>query len=322
MNFSDYYILYPNAKLNLNLFIGEKEKTWWTDQQGNPLFYHRLLSVMVPINLYDRMIIKPGRFKVEYVFKKSSLDNSFANSSIDYFNNDLQKSISDNCIIKKVIEKFNLNEDKIDYEITIEKNIPLASGLGGGSSNAAFFIKFLMEKGIIKFKSQKELLRKTCEIGSDVPFFFINSPSIVSGFGEKITLIKNFNNLIFVIFQPFKKISTQLMYSELDNISNRKIINKKFEKKMIKKFKKNLQNTKNYVSSLSEIANNDFELIVSKKYDEFDKWKLLFKGSLFAQISGAGSSIFGVFSKYQDAKNCYENLKNIHGRVYICSCKI
>ncbi|MCR4421393.1 MAG: hypothetical protein NUV32_02830 [Exilispira sp.] len=308
--FNDTYILYPNAKINLNLFVREKKETWWGQ------IYHRILSVMVPVSLYDRMIIKPGKFNVNYRYLSSE------NIPLLNHPDDEQKINLEKCIIRKTLEKLDLTEDKINYEIIIEKNIPLASGLGGASSDAAFFIKFLLEKNIIAFKNKKELLKKMCEIGSDLPFFYINEPAIVGGFGEKIIPIKLSQNLFFVVFQPFNKISTQKMYEMLDEINARKIIDEKNEKKLIKIFKKNLQNNKNYVSSLSEIANNDFEQIVSKIYNEFNDWKLLLKGSFFAQMSGAGSSIYGIFLSYKEAKNCYDSLKKIHGRVKICSCKI
>lgn len=299
-------ILYPNAKINLNLHIGNKEKTWWGKD------YHRIISLMVPINIYDRMIIKEGEFDVTYKIKNNKNEYEY-----EY---DIVKV--DDCIIKKTIEILKIPKEQIKYSIIIEKNIPFASGLGGASSNAAFFIKFLLEKKIIKFNNQEELLKKACEIGSDVPFFIFNKPSIVSGFGEKITLLKEFPRIFFVIFQPFEKISSKLMYEELDNLTERQIIQKKYEKKIIKKIKKNLQNNKNYVSSLIEIANNDFELIVFFKYSEFKNWKLLLTNSLFVQMSGAGSSIFGIYKNFEEAKKCFDNLLNIHGRVYICSCKI
>jgi len=301
-------ILYPNAKLNLNLYIGQKKKTWWGD------WFHEISSFIVPINIFDRMIFKTGKFNIEYSKIISFEDNSFETLKVE------------GCIIKKILKKFQLKEDDLNFNVTIEKNIPFSSGLGGPSTDAASFIKFLLEQNIIKFKDKKNILKTACEIGSDVPFFLYNRPAMVSGFGQKISTFKNFPMLYFVLIQPFKKISTKVMYDEIDKIRmNEKLKEQEFRKNknIFKNFnKKYLQNTKNCVSSLSEIANNDFEIIVSKNYPEFNNWKLLFDKSLFVQISGAGSSIFGVYENYKDARICYDNLINIHGRVFICSCKI
>ncbi|MFN3411060.1 MAG: 4-(cytidine 5'-diphospho)-2-C-methyl-D-erythritol kinase [Exilispira sp.] len=319
-------ILYPNAKLNLNLFIGEKEKTWWDD------YYHKILSIMVPIDLYDRIIIERGKFEVKYKFMDINNINmkNISGKSYEYLKNmELQKTRYDdnktieieNCIIRKVLKILDINEEKLNYKITIEKNIPLASGLGGASSDAAFFVKFLIEENIVKFKSEKEIFKKLCQIGSDVPFFYVNKPSIVSGFGEKVFPLNMIFNLYFVIIQPFSKISTKIMYEELDNYSNRKILHKIERKKNIKRYKKNLQNKKNYAFYLREIAGNDFESVITNRIYSYHEVTKDFKKSLFAQITGAGSSIFGVFQDFKDAKECYDYLKNIHGRVYICSCK-
>ncbi|GEM_PF-1697593 len=307
MGNKDLYIIYPNAKININLYIGGKKKTWWGK------YYHNISSLVVPINIFDRMVIKPGKFSVTY--KKQ-----------DILNNEKPELIQvENCIIKRVLEKFEIRERDLNFQITIEKNIPIASGLGGPSSDAAFFIKFLIEQKLIKHFNKREIYKKSCEIGSDIPFFLYNKPAVIYDFGEKIKAVKFFPKLYFVIIQPFKKISTEIMYNELDRFReekyNKKLINEKIKKNFKKNNKKYLQNSKNNVSFLSEIADNDFELIVAENYPDFLDWKLLFEKSLFASMSGAGSSIFGVYGNYKDAKDCFNNLLNIHGRVYICSCK-
>ncbi|HQM88838.1 MAG TPA: hypothetical protein PK520_04470 [Exilispira sp.] len=292
-------ILYPNAKINLVLNIKNKSITKWKTK------LHNLESLMVPITIYDRMIIKKSEsFSVKY---------------IDKMVND------EDCIILKTLDVFKIDRSKLDFSIDIKKNIPVKSGLGGASSDAAFFIKYLLQKGFLRNIKKNELFEKACEIGSDIPFFLENKPSIVTGFGEKVFPVSSFPLLFFVIVSYFEKESTKKMYDIYDDLVKIKK-DKEFTKKFLNKhknfkniffkiYKKNLQNDKKYVLYIKEIANNDFEQVLSILHPNFGELKNSCEDSLFGQISGAGPSLFYVFSEKLKAMNCFNNLRFYHGRV-------
>lgn len=82
--------------------------------------------------------------------------------------------------------------------ITIEKNIPVASGLGGASSDAAATLKGLNKLWNLKV-SQKKLLTLAAKLGMDVPFFIIGGTALATHFGEKIKPLKSIKNIKFKI---------------------------------------------------------------------------------------------------------------------------
>ena len=130
-----------NAKLNLNLKVVGKI--------GN---LHELESIMVPIDLYD------------YIEIKESEEDRIFGMDIPIETNLMYKAL---CKIRSL---YNIDKH---IEITINKNIPIFSGMGGGSGNAAAVILALSQIWKLNMTIE-EMVRIGKEIGSDVPFFIIN----------------------------------------------------------------------------------------------------------------------------------------------------
>ncbi len=317
-------ILYPNAKINLVLNIKDKSITSWKSN------LHKLESLIVPITIYDRMIVRKSEsFSVKYIYNKENIPKGDSKEERCAFRGeDIKNNFNieeKDCIIFRTLDIFKIDRSKLDFSIDIEKNIPMKSGLGGASSDAAFFIKYLIQKGLLKYRNKYELFEKACQIGSDTPFFLENKPSIVTGFGEKVFSLSFFPLLFFVIVSDFEKESTKKMFDMYDDLVKIKkeekftkkflIKQKNFKNKFFKFYKKNLQNDKKYVLYIKEIANNDFEQVLSILYPNFGELKNSCENSLFGQISGAGPSLFYVFSEKLKAMNCFNNLCFYHGRV-------
>jgi 4-diphosphocytidyl-2-C-methyl-D-erythritol kinase len=152
--------IYPNAKLNLYLeIIGQREDG-----------YHLLETLMVPISLYDEIDI--------IIYDEGDI-------IVETINLDIAQS--ENIIYKVLIrakKEFNLN---FGAKIIVNKKIPSGAGLGGGSSDAAFVLKFLNE--LLKFATTQELIEFSSKIGADIPFFIINKPSFCEGIGDIINII-------------------------------------------------------------------------------------------------------------------------------------
>ena len=139
------------AKLNLFLKIINKRNDG----------YHNLRSGVTLINIFDEVIAKQdSKFSVRYVGEFSPRNNKFQD-----------------CIVEKIFLKFNL--PKPNYCFTIKKNIPIMSGLGSASSNAATVIRIL-EK--LNYKDLKN--KNFTEIGADVPFFIRNHDSLIRKIGD------------------------------------------------------------------------------------------------------------------------------------------
>lgn len=227
-------ICFPNAKINLGLFITEK-------RQDN---YHNIESIFLPIELCDAMeIVENNYFSVKNTGHK------------------VDGNIENNLCVKAYYilkEKYKLPNIKIH----LHKNIPFGAGIGGGSANASFMLKLLNEYFSLNI-SVPELEKYASFIGSDCPFFIKNKPSFVTGRGENIKQIE-FNKYDIILIKPDIHISTKEAYSiinpkkalfDLSKLKNSSIeewkehINNDFEIAILKKYPI-IEQIKNYLYSL------------------------------------------------------------------------
>ena len=153
----------------VNLFLLTREK-----KQNKKL--HKIYSLFYLIeSIYDELKIEIAREnKINYVHKNKII------------------KLHD-CIILKtinILKKENILESNVFFKITINKNIPMFSGLGSGSSNAAAFISYLIDNNIIK--ESKKLYKLIPKIGSDVMFFLKKIKiGFVYSYGDKVIKLKN-----------------------------------------------------------------------------------------------------------------------------------
>ena len=258
--------IYPNAKINIGLNIISKTSDG----------YHNIESCFCPIDLHDIIELK--------ISNKTSLSISGIT---------IPENVNNNLIIKS-IKLFN---PKLNYKIHLHKNIPIGSGLGGGSSNATFLLKHLNNN---KY-SNNEIMNISKKIGSDCPFFLENKSKYITGKGEKMENIKiDLNDKKLIIIIPKKSISTIEAY---DNIKPKK---SNFKLKEILE-NESLENWKNYVK-------NDFESYAFSKINELKKIKnhLYDLGAIFVSLTGSGSAIYGIFYNTENIKinNKYKSIKS------------
>ena len=188
----------------------------------------------------------------------------------------------------ELIKKFpNLNGIKI----TIKKNVPIGSGLGGGSANAASVLK-----GICKLfdlgLSNNELESIALKIGADVPFFIKGGTQLGKGIGEILMPINKTFNGFYLLVIPKISISTKWAYSKIKNKLN--------SEETLTNFARFL-GEKNFSPKLFE---NDFEDVVIPAYPEIGliKNKLIELGAKFASLSGSGSTVYGIFNNEPSVK--------------------
>ena len=262
------------------------------------------------INLGLKIINKrpDGLHNIESFFLQISLHDSLTFSSSNKFSI-ISKGIScptnQNNILFKVIDILKKEYDiNINVKVLINKNIPIGAGLGGGSSNAAAFLKYLLEVNQIKLSNEK-LVKLASQIGSDVPFFLNGGFQLIKGTGDDLQQIETtvFNNKKILLIHPKFHISTKWAYSEV---------------------KKHLltSNNKPKFSALTEKVNwnlfeNDFEKFVCTTYPEILKLKKLLKndGALYSGLSGSGSTVFGLYNDNQSFDNILSLLKDYHTNI-------
>ena len=195
------YKIFSNAKINIGLNVFQKESDG----------YHNIDSIMVPIDLADEMDITfysdLGDLKIECSDRNIPTDER----------NILYKTY------KAFFEERKKEKRKID--IILKKNIPSEAGLGGGSSNAGFFLKLLNEH-YENIYNESELEDLAMKIGSDVPFFIKNKTARVGGKGNKVDLVENNLKDSIILIKPLDfGVSTKEAYESFDNLKEVKYAN-------------------------------------------------------------------------------------------------
>jgi 4-diphosphocytidyl-2-C-methyl-D-erythritol kinase len=198
--------------------------------------------------------------------------------------------------------------EKSDYKggvhVKIEKRIPLGSGLGGGSSNAATALKAMNQ--LLKIDlSERELMKIGLKIGADIPFFFLEGAALASGIGERLKKI-NLPILWYVLIYPNFEVSTRWAYQ------NFVLTRRRFHFNLHKLFK--------YTNEIDHLLYNDLETVVSKEYSQIGVMKkmLYSAGTSGVSMTGSGPTVFGVFSEEGGASEAYKKVKGmVRGKGWI-----
>ena len=260
----DKLVLNSPAKINIGLNVVRKR------DDG----FHDLETIFYPLILSDTLS-----------FEKSDVTNFVSNS-------EEISNLNDNLILnaKRLLEDHCKKE--LPVNIFMDKNIPIGAGLGGGSSNAATTLKAINKIYSLNI-SYSELASMALELGSDVPFFLKPVPSYATSRGEVLEEISLSLSQPFLIVNPSIHISTKWAFDRID-VSGR-------ENNL-----KRLATLKNIsIDDISRFANNDFEEIVFEEYPQIKdiKEKLLSLGAEYSSMTGTGSTVYGIFSNLQNARN-------------------
>ncbi|MCF6183260.1 MAG: 4-(cytidine 5'-diphospho)-2-C-methyl-D-erythritol kinase [Bacteroidales bacterium] len=260
-------LVFPNAKINIGLNITEKR----------PDGFHNLESVFYPINLSDIL---------EFVTSEKK---------INFTNSGLQIGVSDNDnLVLKAYYLLKKDFKLPELNIHLHKIIPFGAGLGGGSSDAAFMLKALnqyFELNISEYKLQFYAQK----LGSDCPFFITNKPVFAEGTGNIFTNIDlDLSSYYILLVKPNIHISTKDAFSEIKP-KKPKISLKEIIKLPVKQWR--------------ELIKNNFEEPVFKMHPEIKNIKetLYNRGAVYAQMSGTGSTVYGIFEKKPENFKEFEN---------------
>ena len=248
-------IVYPNAKINLGLNLLRKR------EDG----YHDISSVFYPVKecLDILEIIKSEEFE-------------FTNSGIEIPEGEN--------ICEKAWKLLDTDFGIGNVKIHLHKQIPIGAGLGGGSADASFTLKYLNELFDLNL-TNKELEQYALKLGADCPFFIDNTPKLVEGIGEKMTSIDlDLSNYEIRLVNPDIHISTKEAYSGIVPKTPVLSVEKIIELPIIE-WKGKLK--------------NDFEESIFEKHLQLEgiKDELYKQGSIYSSMSGSGSIVFGIFEK-------------------------
>ena len=280
------------------------------------------LSSPAKINLFLNVLFKrkDGYHEIETLFERISLSDELtlvsSRSGI--------KIISDSKKLPKGPDNLayraaKLLKDRFGIEkgilIKSKKRIPIAAGLGGGSSNAASVLLGLNRLWRLGL-SKGELLRAAAKLGSDVPFFILETPfALGRGRGVILRKIKPPGKKIWhCLVKPPFSISTKAAYQRLKTT---RLTLKKADVRMLFH-----SIHKGDSKSLSKLLTNSLEGILNKRVMEIFKIKkeLMRRGALGCLLSGSGPTVFGIFSSQETASRAARFLrKNKRWQVFVAS---
>ncbi len=258
-----------NAKINLTLdIVGIREDG-----------YHLVDMIMQSVSLYDTVTVQKSQCGITV----NSSDNTLG---------------GEDDITYKAAKLFFENASVSGgANISINKNIPVAAGLGGGSSNAAAVL-LLLNKIYGNPLTNEKLEEISVKLGADVPFFLHGGTISVTGIGEVFEKLPDMPKCFLVIAKKDTKPSTKKMYEIIDNTD-------------VSAFRPDNNAAK------KAIADNDLPYLCSSIKNVFSAaWKpdivtdiLRKNNALSVSLSGSGPSYFGIFNSKSDAENSVYMLK-------------
>lgn len=273
------------AKINLGLdVLGKRENG-----------YHDVRMIMQSIYLYDGVKIertpKPGiSVKTNLTFLPTGEGNIAYKAAA------------------MLSEEFGLSEG---VRITLDKHIPVAAGMAGGSSNAAavlFGMNRLFELGL----SQEELMERGVKLGADVPYCIMRGTVLAEGIGEELTCLPAMPKCTVLVAKPPVSISTKVVYEALDA---KEIIKHPDIDGLIHGLE---QKDLHKIASCMGNVLEDVTIPMCPVIEEI-KQEMLACGAVGAMMSGSGPTVFGLFEDKIKAIKAQERIrrKALARQVYI-----
>lgn len=265
------------AKINLGLdVLGRRENG-----------YHDVRMVMQTIYLYDNVTLN-----------KTEESGISLKTNLSYLPVD-DKNIAYKAA-KMLMEEFNI-EDGI--EIILDKHIPVAAGMAGGSSNAAAVLvgmNRLFELGL----SRQELMDRGVKLGADVPYCIMRGTVLAEGIGEILTPLAPMPKCFVLVAKPGISVSTKTVYEKLDahEIEDHPDIDGVIAGL-------NAGDLKMVAASMGNVL----ERVTIEAHPIIEEIKKVMKeeGAWGAMMSGSGPTVFGIFDDKTVAKRAGQKIKEL-----------
>ena len=265
------------AKINLGLDVIRRR------EDG----YHEVKMIMQTIRLYDRIVMRKRRESKIQV--KTNLFYLPENE-----NNLVYKAA------KLLIEEFKIQQG---VQIDLQKFIPVAAGMAGGSSDAAAVL-YGMNRMFHLGLSLEELMERGVKIGADVPYCLMRGTALAEGIGEQLTKLSPVPQCKVLIAKPAISVSTKFVYEnlKLDENTVHPDINL-----LIQDIE-----TKNLADMAAHMG-NVLESVTIPNYPVIAQIKeqMIKDGALNAMMSGSGPTVFGIFDDQEKAEKSALELKTL-----------
>ena len=269
------------AKINIGLDVTGK-----TDNG-----YHLLKTVMQQVDLYDEVLVEKSDEGIKFECGSNEVPLDDTNLAVK--------------AARLMIDTFNISEG---VKIVLKKNIPVAAGMAGGSTDGAAVITAMNEEFNLGLSLQ-EMMDLGVKIGADVPFCINGGCTIAEGIGEKLTDIENKADMYALIVKPPISVSTVHVYKslklpELTHPDMDAVIDG-IKTGDIKKITDNMGNV--------------LESVTAAEYDIIGELKnaIIEAGAEGSLMSGSGPTVFGLFSDKEKSKAAEEVLKGKYPDMFV-----
>ncbi|HHV71375.1 MAG TPA: 4-(cytidine 5'-diphospho)-2-C-methyl-D-erythritol kinase [Clostridia bacterium] len=277
-------MLKVKAKAKINLYLDVLYKR----ADG----YHEVKMVMQSVDLADIIELVPVSEGIS-VF-----------SDLPYLPNDERNLAYRAAVLLQ--EKYNVDQG---VRIYLEKRIPVAAGLAGGSTDAAAVLMALNKLWKLNLPLS-ELEQLAAELGSDVPFCLYGGTALAEGRGELITPLPSLGKFWTVIATPSFSVSTAEVYRSLD-------LGRLKEKKDLAEMIRGLERDK--PDLIVKNLYNALETVTAERYEEINllKASALEEGALAALMSGSGPSVFALAPSKSVAQAIFRRWKRMEKKVFV-----
>lgn len=244
----------------------------------------------------SKMIMQKVDFADEIVMRKMKADGIKLNTNLPWVPTDSRNLVYK--VIEDVKKRYGITEGVF---IDINKKIPVAAGLGGGSANAATALLGVNELFELNM-TEAELVELGKSHDSDIPYCLMNGTCLVEGTGDKITALKDMPKCYILLCKPDAIISTKQV---LKNFNLDKIKVRPNTDGMIKALEEE------NLPEIGKLLCNTMESYTSNLCPEIKEIKkdMIDGGALGASMSGSGATVFGIFTDEEKAKEVKEYLK-------------
>ncbi|MDF2523238.1 MAG: 4-(cytidine 5-diphospho)-2-C-methyl-D-erythritol kinase [Clostridiales bacterium] len=262
------------AKINLSLDVTGKR----------PDGYHIVKMIMQSIDLHDNVFIEVADGGIEVTSDCYWLPSGSENIAYK--------------AAKIMFDRFGINKG---IKIRIEKRIPVAAGLAGGSTDAAAVLKGINQLFKLDI-DESELMIIGKQIGADVPYCIKGGTMLAEGIGEILTELAPLPEVYLVLVKPKIGVSTAWVYKNLN-------INQELDRPDTEVLITAIKD--NRLDVLAKGMKNVLETVTISKYKVIQeiKTKLLELGALGSMMSGSGPTVFGIFDSLDSAQYALDRIK-------------
>lgn len=275
------------AKINLGLDVVRRR------EDG----YHEVRMVMQTIHLYDQLLIQ-----------KSEAPGIQIHSNLSFL------PVNENNLVYKA-GKLLMDEFDIHTGVSVElnKHIPVAAGMAGGSTDAAAMLYGMNRLFGLKLK-RKDLMERGVQIGADVPYCIMRGTALAEGIGEKLSSLPPMVKCPVLIAKPAVSVSTKFVYQNLK-------LNEQTPHPDIDALITDIRNSD--LDNICADMGNVLETVTIPNYPVIAQIKeqMLKSGAKASMMSGSGPTVFGLFGDEETARRARAEMKasGLAKQVYLTS---